>query len=85
MAWTKRVIKGNFSPAIQIKTLLSVEGRQLGLLSTRNRSDDLSYKPQVQERARSVTSFYNQSAIDVAAAKVGQLQLTGQCQVVAII
>ena len=33
-------------------------------------SDDLSYRPQVQERAKSVASFYNQSAIDAAAAKV---------------
>ena len=36
----------------------------------RNWSDDLQYRPHVQERARSVTSFYNQSAIDLAAAKV---------------
>jgi len=69
MAWTKALIKGKFSPVIHIKTLLSVDARSVGVLSQRFRSDDLSYKPQVQERARSVTSFYNQSAIDVAAAK----------------
>ena len=41
--------------------------------SKRHRSDDLSYNPQLKgeaERARSVTSFYNQSAIDSAANKV---------------
>ena len=37
----------------------------------RNWSDDSQYRPQIQgERARSVTSFYNQSAIDTAASKV---------------
>ena len=37
---------------------------------SRKFTDDLSHKPQVNERARSVTSFYYQSAIDAAAAKV---------------
>ena len=36
----------------------------------RNWSDDLQYRPHVLERAKSVTSFYNQSAIDSAASKV---------------
>ena len=49
----------------QTKTLCSVYCFQ-----RRNWSDDLQYRPQVNERARSVTSFYNQSAIDTAAAKV---------------
>ena len=38
----------------------------------KNFCEDLSYKhqPQVSERTRTVTSFYNQSAIDAAAKKV---------------
>ena len=47
----------------------------LYMFSTRNSSDDLSYRPQLQERAKSVASFYNQSGIDAAAAKVSSLLL----------
>ena len=54
------------------------EGMSAAFISKRWRSDNLSYTPNVQdtERARSVTSFYYQSAIDTAASKVskGQLQ-----------
>ena len=56
---------------IMLKGRSSLSKSLTGMVYIRRmRSDDLSYKPQVQERARSVTSFYNQSAIDVAAAKV---------------
>ena len=42
-------------------------------VAKRFHTDDLQYQAQAQERARSVTSFYNQSAIDAAAAKVSHL------------
>lgn len=42
--------------------------KRVFLVSTRKLTDDFSVKPQVQEVHKSVTSFYNQSAIDAAAA-----------------